>query len=173
MDNCIICCEGESIINFNPPENIVLIGCNAVEKYFLVDYLVVVNEEPTFPLERWNYIKNTNSVVYSHLNLNVKNLIKFELGTPELNLEDEKYSFSTTSPYMAIIHAYKMGFKNIYIIGVDFINHKLSHRLERINEDYTNLYSELQKKGVNLWNLSERSLLTTIPKISLETFATL
>ena len=75
--------------------------------------------------------------------------------------------YSTTSTYMAIIIAYQMGCKNIYLIGVDLDNHNLSHRNEQINQDYGKLYQKLQEKGVNLWNLSEKSLLTSVPKIKL------
>ena len=172
----IIVGTGPSIVNFKIPDGMISIGCNDLGRYLDPEYLVIVNAKQEFIGDRYPFIENTNAkYVLSHLSLREiplkepEKLVNFTLGERN-RLEIDTIGtidYSTTSTYMAIIIAYQMGGKNIYMIGVDLDNHKLSHRLEQINQDYGNLYQKLQEKGVNLWNLSEKSLLTSIPKIKL------
>jgi uncharacterized Rossmann fold enzyme len=85
------------------------------------------------------------------------------------------------SPYVATILAYKLGATNIGLIGVDFTDGHFYNTsdgphpvikvnyLKRVNNSYQILRSELEKRGVKLYNLSKTSRLD-IPKITLSDF---
>jgi hypothetical protein len=174
-EKILVCGCGQSINQLPPNLDLPTIGVNYINKYMPVDYLVCVNEVPTFSNDNFTFIESTSAkLVFSQLDLpifNKKKLVHFDLGTrEEINLDKDKIDFSVDSTYISIILAYKMGAKEIGLIGCDLIGHTLFKRLEQINTAYTNLYNKLQEKGVNLWNLSKNSLVTTIPKKDLSEF---
>jgi len=107
----------------------------------------------------------------------------FDLGSRKLVHLDhlDKVDHFMNSPYVATGIAYKMGFKDIGIIGVDFTaNHfyaKDGHhpltamkKIRHVNDAYGVMKTELKNKGVNLYNLSNRSAITNVPKITIEEF---
>ena len=110
-------------------------------------------------------------------------IIEFKLGSRALNNIDNNgtLDFSCNSPYVAIILAYQMGCREIGVIGVDFTDnhchmqdgtHELvrNGRLPEIERDYSRLHSALKCRKCNVYNLSEISNLTALPKIGIENF---
>ena len=89
------------------------------------------------------------------------------------------------SPYTGINIAYKLGARQIAIVGVDFTDgHFYSkkdgpHSLSRMNYitdlewGYDHIKNELKKLGADLYNLSSSSKIESLPKISVEEFKAL
>lgn len=165
------------------------IGVNDIGDIYTPTYLLVVNQPNNFIESRLKHIQyNKCDNFITHLINDWKFekdiLIKIEIGSRNLSNFDNKngiIDYSNNSPYMACLVAYYMGAKNIGLIGVDwtdnhFNNADGAHRLingnglNNINKDYTELYLKLKSKNCNLYNLSQISRLTEIPKISLNEF---
>ena len=90
---------------------------------------------------------------------------KIELAPSRSNIKyiETKYCYSVMSPYVAIIHAYKLGCKNIILYGVDLTNHKeLSPVLNQVKKDLVNLQQYLNLKGVKIYTRNNNSPLTDV-----------
>jgi hypothetical protein len=111
------------------------------------------------------------------------NLVMFDLGSRKIHNLDhpEKVDHFMNSPYVATGIAYKMGAKNIGIIGVDFTkdhfyskdgHHPLTRmkRVKHVDSAYGVLCDELKKRNVNLYNLSNYTALKSLPKITIDEF---
>ena len=161
------------------------IGVNDVPKLFTPTYLVVTDHSQRFAPPRRQIVNEAKSramftCVKGWRN---PNIVYFETGSKKLNHLDDpnKVDHYMNSPYVAVNIAYKMGFTKIGLIGVDFTdNHFYSkdgpHPLMRmkktrhVSEAYGVLKSELKRRGVDFYNLSPVSTVTTIPKITIEEF---
>ena len=111
----------------------------------------------------------------------------FQLGKKGVgNLNDPNLvDHFLNSPYAAINIAYKMGAREIGIVGVDFSEgHFYSpkdgkHSLARmgymrdINAGYRMIRRELENNGAKLYNLSQISTVEPVEKISIEEFKNL
>lgn len=178
---------GSSLNNFTDFSKYYIIGVNDIERILTPDFLVVVNDYRTFSRGRWDFVKETLSpVIFTHLDnpgpiTRSSNIAKLKIGKKGIPNLDQFNSVDHTlnSPYMAVIIAYQLGAKKIGMVGVDFSEnhffnetgtHKLSKHLKSIDQEYGILKSELEKKGVKVANLSPISLLTSWPKMDLETF---
>jgi hypothetical protein len=170
--------------------NFILFGVNDISRLIQPDYLMVVDQPNRFPgirhkavtqsgakylftqIDKWQPEKPTEKVLF-----------KLGVGRGKLrNAEDiNTIDYSNNSPWMAILLAYKMGCKNIGMIGVDFTpnhfyandgQHTLiqSNRLEEIQSAYKNLYKFLNSKHVNLYNLSNTSVIKDVPKMNINEF---
>ena len=176
MKPLIIIGCGPSSKNFQIPIGFDCMCLNDSEKFISSrpNYLVCINSPNEFsPKERYDTIFSTSAdCVLSHLDIPLQDsnkLIKFPLGEKsKCRLDIKECDFSSDSSYVGVMLAYKLGYTKIYLVGVDFINHPfLSKRLEQISLEYEILYNKLKEKGIALWNLSELSLLTTVPKYNL------
>ena len=178
---------GSSINLLNDLSSHFVIGVNDIERILTPDFLVVVNEIKTFTRGRWEYVRDSKSpIIFSHLDnpgpiTNPERLVKIELGrreNPNLN-QFNSVDYTMNSPYMGVIIAYQLGARKIAITGVDFTDdhffsktgtHKLSKHLKVIDNEYSILRIELEKRGVQVANLSPISLLESWPKMTLQQF---
>ena len=181
---------GASLNDYSDFSKYYVIGVNDIERILTPDFLVVVNDHRTFTRGRWDYVKESLSpVIFTHLDnpgpiTRSSHIAKIKIGrkgTPNLD-QFNVVDHTLNSPYMAVIIAYQLGAKKIGMVGVDFSQnhffsetgtHKLSKHLRSIDEEYGVLKNELSKKGVNVANLSSSSLLTSWPKMDLESFDSL
>ncbi len=85
-------------------------------------------------------------------------------------------NYTQNSPYVALCLAVHMGASRIGLIGVDFTDHHFfaatgRHPLESqfsiIDQQYGRLYEAIRARGVEVFNLSEKSRLTAFPKLPL------
>lgn len=169
------CGPSLSLINeTNLPNILTLVGVNDCAKCGIIpDYLLVVDND--FTNERRKIIDSCKdkSILLSHIIecFDFKTKIKLELGDFEtLNNIDSgsKIDYSRTSTYMAIIWAYKyLKTTNIGILGLDFTNN-YSVDLEMSRNHYGNLCKTLAERNVKLYNLSNISLIDTIPFMNLK-----
>ena len=161
------------------------IGVNDVPKLFTPTYLVVTDHSQRFAPPRRKIVNEAKSramftCVKGWRN---PNIVYFETGSKKLNHLDDpnKVDHFMNSPYVAVNIAYKMGFTKIGLIGVDFTdNHFYSKdgphplmrmkKVRQVSEAYGVLKSELKRRGVDVYNLSPVSTVTTLPKITIEEF---
>lgn len=156
-------------------------ACAAVE----AKYLVVVNDRSTFPPHRWRSIQGTSAkVVFTHLGaLGINDESKvctIPLGSyGGADLNRLQVDFTSNSPYVACVIAYKLGYRNIGLIGVDFTDghfnhesgrHSLFPRLNSIDSEYMTLRLAMERNGARLVNISEQSLLKSLQKVPFREF---
>lgn len=182
----VVCGCGTSLTSFLPyREKFVTIGVNDVGRLFQPDYLVVLNTPGSFKSDRWKYVEETKAKnVFTQYDaekvkgVGVEKIVKIELKKGDLN-DTETVDHSNNSPYVGTVIAYHMGARVIGIVGLDFTEdhffdetgrHPLTGSLKMIDEDYERLVEKLSKNGTELFNLSGESLVTSIPKITVEEF---
>ncbi len=177
-ETIIVCGCGPSLNDFTSPERFVTIGVNDVGRLFDPTYLVVVNPRSQFKGDRFQFVEQSNaSALFTHLELGPVHppVVRFRLGayagtepTP-----DGVLHYSQNSPYVAVCLAAYMGAKRIGLIGVDLTDdhffaktgrHALSGRLREIDTQYGRLAASLQRRGIELVNMSAVSRLTSLPK---------
>lgn len=186
----VVCGCGTSLLNFKEHHSdFITIGVNDVPALFTPTYNLVTDHPNRFSEHRKRYI---NEGDYKYLFTCVggwrhPRIVNFELGAKgSSNLNNPKLvDHFLNSPYTAINVAYKLGAKNIAIIGVDFTDghfyarkdgpHSLSRMnyITDLNWGYNHIREALKSNGVNLYNLSSQSKIDVIPYISIEDFKNL
>jgi len=168
--------------------NVILFGVNDIGRLIKPTYMLVVDTPSKFTPQRHKHIIQSGAqYMFSQIPdwkpMNPTLKVTFDLGVNQLrNIDNpDKVDYSNNSPYMAILIAYKMGCKNIGLLGVDFTpNHFFendgehvlvkTNRLKDIDQAYKNLTEALNSRHVNLYNLNNESLITSIPKMSIHEF---
>ena len=186
-ENIIVCGCGTSLLKFREYyPNYITIGVNDVPSLFTPTYLVVTDHQNRFYGDPRKKIINDSQVKYLFTctrGWRHPRQVIFDLGTKDLKSLDnpDKIDHFMNSPYVAVGLAYKMGAKNIGLIGVDFTDghfynvkdgaHPIIriNYLNRVNDAYKKMKTELQNRGVGFYNLSEISKVE-IPKITLPEF---
>lgn len=189
----IVCGCGRSLNDFYNSEyfkkvnesNIVTIGVNDVPKLFDPTHLVITDHVTRFNKGRIDLINNckSKSVITCVKGWNHPRLVHFELGKRgRLELDDyERVDHHLNSPYTAVNIAYKLGASKIGMIGVDFTDghfyspkdgpHNLTRKyLSSINSSYEKLHRQLGNRGVDFYNLSLTSKVTTVPYLDFKNF---
>jgi hypothetical protein len=180
----IVCGCGASLSEFRRPERIITIGVNDVGRRFHPNYLVVLDRRRQFNRNRFHYVENSKAeYLFTQLDLGrVKpDVVRFRLGrrggTDFSN--PHVLHYSQNSPYVALCLAVHMGAARIGLIGVDFTknhffgktgSHNLSPHIAAVDRNYRFLGRALNRKGVEVLNLSNQSLLEAFPKIDIDTF---
>ena len=151
------------------------IGVNKIVLTHKVDHLVCIDVAAGFPefvLKKFrigNYQK-----FYTHLYDEWKGIIPREivkidlLNRSSVDLDTDKYSYSISSPFVAVILAYKLGANIIDLYGADYNDHpsfKSPDTLKRIKTDFKLLQRELLKKGVSIRVTKESCLSEFLPLI--------
>lgn len=185
----IVCGCGTSLLGFKEySHNYITIGVNDVPRLFDPNYLVVTDHPGRFHGNRKNVVNNSKAkyLFTCVAGWRHPHIVHFDLGLKEPKHLDtpDKVDHYLNSPYVAIGIAYKLGAKNIGLIGVDFTDghfykthdgpHPIirSNYLGRVDSSYNAMHEALNNRGVSLWNLSEVSRLT-LPKMSLAEFSKL
>lgn len=180
----IVCGLGTSLSLLAKPNDFITIGVNDIERMFTPTFLLLANVRTEFPKSRFYFIEHTKAKeVFSCYPVFVDNIeeVAYRLGDyRKADIDSDKgIDYSVVSTYIATIIAYRLGAKNIGIIGMDLtVNHVFAHsgnyHLEGlsniVNADFEKLTESLRIKDCNLYNLSPISKVTSIPKISIETF---
>lgn len=191
---CVILGCGQSAASFKPHPKIHTIGVNDIGLIHNPDTLLLVDERIKFKND-WKdrgeqRICDIEKTISEHYIIMDKNwrfpsekTYFFKLGQMNqisANLDgNEKLNYGSDSPYMAANLAYKMGFRTIAFLGVDYTpNHFYStdgdHQLiklnleNRIQQQYSLLMTRLS--DVKLFNLSEKSIIRALPKLSFDDF---
>ena len=149
------------------------IGVNDAYKIYPVDYLICVDPPVRFNKKRLATIRNSSPIEFlSHYSEWASFMpmfrqiklapIRFDLRY----LDSDLYCYSDNSPFVAVVHAYKMGASEIVMYGVDFVDHpalnKDEHHNKRILKMYFELSKELARRNVKLYVSSNLSLLSQV-----------
>ena len=182
----VVCGCGTSLLNFKEHhEKWITVGVNDVPALFEPTYLLITDHPNRFNSRRLNLINksNTKQLFTCAKGWRHPRMVNFELGTTDVHSLDtpNKIDHFVNSPYAAVGLAYKLGAKNIGLIGVDFTDGhfynpadgahpvmKINH-LRRVNTAYNKLKVALEKRGVTLHNLSPISRVE-LPKITFAEF---
>jgi len=170
--------------------NVITIGVNDIGIVYTPKYLLTLDMSQRFQPQRSNAIKNTGAeYLFTQETSWIQvpelkdRVVTIKLGNRMLtNIDNpDVLDYSSNSPYVGILLAYRMGCMEIGLIGVDFTDnhvhmadgkHELvrNGRLPEIEKDYSRLHSALKARKCNLYNLSQISLLTSMPKITIDNF---
>lgn len=170
------------------------IGVNDCWKWgHRTDYLMVLDNPERFIPDRAETIRNSNPhhfITYSYgwlkqfyngnvprENLNFKELwctngtelIHYRFSQWKGHLTKDRIWYANTSPFPAISLAYLLGYTEIVLWGVDFINHAKwrigFNRMDFEADNYKQLYTQLLENGVSVYLGHEGSMLETfIPR---------
>ena len=183
-ESIVVCGCGVSLNDLPPDYAGVTIGVNDIGRRFDPTYLVVLNPRSQFSGERFRYVETSRAqALFSQLDLGIRHprFVRLRLGQrggAELGPGDA-LPYTRNSPYVALCLALYMGARRIGLIGVDFTKdhffgatgtHPLSRELGQIDEEYRRLYQACRDKGVEVFNLSPVSRLTSLPRQSLREF---
>ncbi|UXH79177.1 capsular polysaccharide synthesis protein [Roseateles amylovorans] len=165
----------------DPQRRPLTIGVNDVGRRVDPDYLVVLNPSSQFKDDRFRYVAQSRArALFTQLELGPvqPQVVGFRLGQHGGTATDatDALPFTQNSPYVAVCLAAYMGARRIGLIGVDFTDdhffartgrHVLAPRLREIDAQYGRLAAALAQRGIELVNLSARSLLERVPKSDL------
>lgn len=149
-------------------KNDIIVGVNDVGKHHKLDYLILVDPPTRFNKERLSVIINTDASIITifpewERHFKFIYLVKPAQVRSDLSLLDsDYYVYSISSPFVAAVHAYKLGASEIVMYGVDFTTHKAlskPDKLKKIQRDFYNLMLELKKRNVGLYIGSPESAL--------------
>ena len=178
-ESIVVCGCGPSLTEFTEAQRFTTIGVNDLGRLFDPNYLVVVNPRSQFKGDRFGHVERSKAqALFTQLDLG-------PVGPPVVRFKLGQYGGTDTggtsvlhhtqnSPYVAVCLAALMGARRIGLIGVDFTDHHffaasgrhpLAGRLNEIDAQYGRLAQALRQRGVELVNLSARSLLTSLPKV--------
>lgn len=143
-------------------------GVNDVHKYAYTHELVVVDEPEKFSPDRkkviWhsqpaNGFWSPRKAWQGHSKFRF-----FPLAYNHNNhdIDHHGYIFSNNSPFVAAVHAYKQGYKDIVLWGVDFFDHPRIKADKKVTakKHYQWLDRVLSNKGVSLYAGSNHSPLS-------------
>lgn len=148
------------------------VGVNDIFRYCYVDHVVILDYPSRFTPERLDVIKKSTPLsVITHIaewqkyfsNVQVIKLAKFRGDISEL--DTLAYPYSISSPYVACVHAYKLGASEIIMHGVDYTEHPTlseSDKLKTTKRNFYDLFVALQKRGVGLFVSSNGSALSSV-----------
>lgn len=150
--------------------NKLAVGVNDIWQYCPVKYVVCVDKIDRFSGKRLETMKSCKPLLFfSHLDdWRFKNgYIKMELAKHRGDLSeiDSKYIYSNNSTFAAVGVAYRLGYKDIRMFGVDFNNHKNIKDAIRDNaiKHFIELEKALRYKGVRLSVTKESALSEYLP----------
>ncbi len=152
--------------NYKPD---LIVGVNDICRFVDVDILVCVDTPQTFNPDRLAIIKNSKPGCNFLSHLSDWSLqpgyerILLTSGAPtSSNLFNPHYWASSTSTYVAVQVAARLGFKEIVMYGVDLTGHKVLSSpdvVKEINIRYLQLAKCLKFHDINLYIGSDRSAL--------------
>jgi hypothetical protein len=182
----IVCGCGESLNQLSDPGRFTTIGVNDVGRKFDPDYLVVVDPRDAFKGDRFRYVEQSRARVLftqrSDLALTHPGVVQFQLGEKDGTdfSNPNLLHFSVITPYVALCLAIHMGASNIGLIGVDFTDnhffgptgqHGWAPYVATIDGQIKCLARAALARGVRIFNLSDTSRLTCLPRLDQEGFA--
>lgn len=155
------------------------IGVNDVAQFHHPQELLILDKPGRFQQSRLDYISCTqaNHVWSPHpawggiTDLPYRE-IKTRKFTRDLDFDwdGEFLPHFLTSPFAAIGLAYKLGAKEIGLIGVDLReDHHMNSYLNQINHQLHLAWTDLYMRDVRLWNCSRFSLIKSLPYKRLST----
>ena len=182
----VVCGCGVSLLEFKDyHQDFITIGVNDVSDLFTPTYLVVTDSPGRFGERRALRVNKSEAKYFFTCTKGWRHprTVFFELGKKGGKHIDHPNCIDhfVNSPYVAVGLAYKLGAKHIGMIGVDFTDghfynpkdgpHPVMQMkyLKKVNTAYQALATELNRREVNIYNLSSVSRVE-LPKMTIEQF---
>ncbi|MCG8404283.1 MAG: hypothetical protein MI923_03700 [Phycisphaerales bacterium] len=166
--------------------NCFTVGVNEICDVYHINYLVLQNYDYQVPKDRWKKIVEASpDFIFSPFPIRSiserENFVHVPPGDKcGIGLgKGGRIDYSETSAYMAICLAVYLGASDVGVIGVDFCSGRFSggnmpHELEtavaRMNSEFEALATAMSELGVGLFNLSDISKLSVLPRLAPEDF---
>jgi hypothetical protein len=162
-------------------------GVNDIARHgFAPNYLVCVDHITRFNANRKPFVSTKYCEVmfiydqvtkkkrgWLHRHLDFNKVCELPLTRINSNFNGPALVHSNNSALVAVSIASCMGFTKIGMIGVDLRGHQeLSNKrqLETANHDFSLMMKGFEKHNIELYNLSLKSNITTVPKMSIKEF---
>ncbi len=192
---CIVLGNGTSVKKFSPHPDIFTIGVNDICVFHSPNVLLLIDTLARFARKgiegRIEAIKNGTPDYYV-----IKDYswgftedktfsISFGKFAKRPNLDNKNIiDIGLDSPYVGAQLAYKMGFKKIAILGVDYTPHHFHrkdgehelvefNKIGTLNELYGGLVEDLKTRGVEFYNLNSESKIKSVPYMNYDKFIAL
>jgi hypothetical protein len=125
---------------------------------FQVDHLIICDHPKVFDGDRLKVIKDHPAWLFTHITdwqqYRQAELIKLSSVRSDISeLNTDRYCHSISSPFIAVIHAYKCGAKEIHLAGVDLIGHPhlgQDHNIKKCQRDFAALSTALKNNGCSV-----------------------
>ncbi len=183
----LVCGLGESLASLPFPPGCLSIGVNDIGRAFTPTYLLCMDPLNVFGQGRRRFIENSHArFVFSDPDTGIvgSNVISCALDySDRARAADDDFIYHRgpplTSTYLALQLAGYMGAAVIGLIGIDLCGgyffdpgqmHNLNSAVEALNRMFLELGQELGAGGTRVVNLSDRSLLTVFPHMSIDEF---
>ena len=185
MSRFIVAGLGPSIQGFSPPAGHVTIGVNDIQRHFVPDHLMIMDDRRAFKPDRqevmddpqfnhtlwWRYgspLWHSWRTLSRYIHLERYRIRRYKspddiakaLRDPNA-LMALPHSYSTV--YAACSLAVVLGATWVGVIGLDLVGHHLAKRAELVNRSFACLKLAMDQIGVTFVNLSDQSLITSIP----------
>jgi hypothetical protein len=160
----------------------VTIGVNDIQKHFIPDHLMIMDDRRVFMAHRQAIMDNplfTTSLwwrraaplwpTWDTMRFNVRRYRIQRYNTPDEIAEAlrgyplDHLPHKHTTVYTACSLAVALGATWIGVIGLDLVRHHLNKRLKLVNRSFACLTMAMEQLGVTFVNLSRQSLITSIP----------
>ena len=162
-------------------------GVNDIARHgFAPNYLVCVDHITRFNADRKPYVSTKYCEVmflynrvtnkkrgWLHRHLDFNKVCELPLTRINSDFNGPALVHSNNSALVALSIASCMGFTKLGMIGVDLRGHaELSkdRQLGKANQDFAWMMKGFNKHNIELYNLSPKSNITTVPKMSLKEF---
>lgn len=159
---------GPSIKDFKPDGNFI-IGVNDSWRYWISDYLIVMNVFRNEPQRTQIVWESHPKKLFSHVPGWARHPNYEYIGSTHPWRPDRPQSLnkgliyhSNNSPFIGASMAFNLGFREIVLWGVDFTSHPIikGDLLDRVKEDFETFGQAIGKLGVKLFLGSEGSVLS-------------
>lgn len=198
-DRILVLGNGKSILNLPKDTIIPSIGVNDIDRYVSPTYLVLTDSPDRFGLpgtrrrlnvektkakfafvsdKSWTFKSNRDELqMYKRIVYTLGN----RGGLTHID-SDSIIDFSICSPYVAICLAIKMGATEIGVLGVDFTDghfyspndgeHSIvkAGLLPQFEKHLEALVKLANERNINIWNLSDASIIKALPRKKLQDF---
>jgi hypothetical protein len=184
----IVCASGESMKNLLPCEyreiklnkDVILLGVSHVNRYIQTDYLVCIDAEVNF-IETgydFNEVANTKAkYVFTQvpdMRITHAKKVIFNLGKNDgTSCSEYAVDYTNNTAYVACLIAHYMNPSKLGMLGNDFTGHKdgaTELAKKYLNEQYEKLKNSFGKQPGYFVNLSDKSLIKTVPYQPLNEF---
>lgn len=192
---CIVSGLGNSLLRalvsgWDPQahKDIITFGVNDVCSYYTPNYVILMDAPGDFAEERREAIKQSrpNRFFIGRSSPWVEMMrtkgvpvttVKLKFYGDELQVgtsaAEPQFPTDNNTPFVAMSIAKYMGFSECGVIGVDYRDHHLgvhNGTVQRMNRSMEAMKRWWERDGKKIWMLSDESLITVLPRKSLEDF---
>lgn len=166
--DAVVCGLGPSIQEFRPRSSSTIFGVNDLDRLLSPDELIVVDPKRRFSPDRAATIESSKAkrawlAQPASWNLRYASCSRLEIEVihrpQDVSLDRNSIPQYQTSAFAAVALAYRLGYRRIGLVGVDFLGHPLARRISKLRQMFLALSAHIRTGGGDLVNLSPISML--------------